>query len=260
MERRIKVYSHPTLDDIANGDAFVVTNLFRKSLWAELGGFHDHALGREHIPEDWDFLVRALASGATLYNRGSYGFRYRKHWDSITAQPDLPPREEMKSRIWARHAPVLTQLDRMRPEKPTMDANGWKSLVTDQPLRETALVVLPDQINAVLVRQIEKALAQCNGSPTVICTCEIDAVPQDFFASLHAPEVFSLPDFLEHNRSLWLEFLKYLRASRNVTEVLYGQNAFFVNALSADRTLFADCSPKYLSRYEVQSSQNLPGS
>ena len=80
MNKTMKLWPHPTIEQIAYGDAFVVTILLRKELWRKLDGFKDHALGREHIPEDWDFFLRAMKSGATLYNRGSCGFHYRKHW------------------------------------------------------------------------------------------------------------------------------------------------------------------------------------
>jgi glycosyltransferase involved in cell wall biosynthesis len=251
MEKTAKLYAHPTLEQVADGDGFVVSILFRKELWRRLGGFKDTALGRDHIPEDWDFFVRAMAAGATLYNRGSYGLRYRKHLASLTAQPDMPSLEEMRGRIRALHGEKLrTRESKGAPPAPAIRKDGWRKLLFDGPRRETGLLILPEKVNDLFVERLRKSIEPKTQVLTVLSTCQMETYPLDFlnFLSEYKSEMFSLPDFLEE-QDLWLEFIAYLGESRNVIEVWYGQNGFFIDKLSAISKLLPSCALNYISRY-----------
>jgi len=227
--------------------------LFRKELWHKLGGFKDKALGRDHIPEDWDFFVRALVGGATLYNRGSYGFHYRKHYASLTAQPDMPSLKEMRERIRARHGRKLRmQESTTEPVAPVIHKDGWGKLLFDRQPRQTGLLILPEKINDAFVDRLKSSIRSKNQVLTVLSTCQMESYPAEFlsFLSEHKSEMFSLPDFLE-DQELWLEFIAYLSESRNVVDIWYGQNWFFVDKLSAVSKLFPQCSFNYVSRYSA---------
>jgi hypothetical protein len=248
-----KLWPHPTLDQIADGDAFVVTVLMRKELWRTLGGFRDHALGSDHIPEDWDFFLRAIASGATLYNRGSYGFHYRKHYDSLTAQPDMPILEEMQKRMRARHQFVKGEQPPRQCATPAITRSGWRQLVSGRHRQDSVLLLLPEQINGAFEEKMKNHLSSVDASIIVLSTCQIETFPpeiQSFWRERGAQQ-FSLPDFLE-DENLWLEFIKYLGESRNVTYIMYGPNEFFLSNLSRISEACPGAALNYVSRYTIQ--------
>lgn len=255
IERTIKVVARPTLTNIANGDAYVVTMLLRKDLWRSVGGFVDNALGQEHCPEDWDFFVKAMALGATIYNRGSYGFIYRKHWSSITAQPDMPKREKMKKRIFARHKEKIEEALKAEQDQPiAVFKDGWRQMLTERHRGDRSLCLLPEQVNDAFIERLRHWLSSHREILTAVATCEVDAYPSRFlelFAEYKA-ELFCLPDFLG-SRDLWPEFVAYLQATRQIQEVLYGQNPTFLEMLPSFAKAFPNSVLTYIPRYRQQN-------
>jgi len=265
LNKKVKMFTHPTVEQLLKMDGFVVTNLHRVDLWNRLGGQKDTGLRADHVPEDWDFMLRAVATGATLYNRGTYGLHYRKHYSSITAQQDLMDWDDMTARMRERYPELYAGLDTGKAQTPpTIDENGWRRLLTSGKRRETAgLVLLPEQVNESFIDGLKKSIAGISAPPVVISTCEMDSYPAEFLSWLRElkSELFSLPDFLEQ-RQLWLEFISYLGATRNIPTIWYGQNAFFVENLDAVSKTFPDAALNYISRYAVPapSSRTREGS
>ena len=251
VDATVKFVAHPTIDQLADGDEFVVTMLMRKKLWQTIGGFKDEGLGSQHMPEDWDFFLRALASGHTLYNRGTYGFHYRKHPVSVTAQLDFG---QMKERIQSRHAEVLAKLKSTKQPDAIITKDGWRRMLPVPRRKKTTLLILPEIVNDRFIDRLSGALESISGSLTVLSTCQMETYSQDFIALLqqrHA-ELFSFPDFLEQ-QELWLEFVRYLAEAREITQVLYGQNPFFLDNLPALKQLFPSHALTYLSRYATET-------
>lgn len=255
FEKTAKLRPHPTADQIKKGDSSFVTWLMRKDLWLRLGGQIDSGLGPDHVPEDWDFLLRATASGATLYNRGSYGCRYRKHYNSITAHPNLMDFAVAYERMERRYPQLFDDPDAIKePPAPALIKDGWKRLLTGHPRREAGLLLLPEQINDAFIDNLRHSL----GAPAplvVLSTCQMETYPAEFqtFLSERGAEMFSLPDFLEE-KSLWLEFINYLSASRKIATIWYGQNGFFLENFSTVSEAFPDASFNYISRYTAPGS------
>lgn len=53
----------PSWPEILRENRVSTVALFRRELWEHLGGFRDWGKGREYVPEDWDFWIRAVAAG-----------------------------------------------------------------------------------------------------------------------------------------------------------------------------------------------------
>lgn len=253
MNQKLKLYAHPTIQQLASGDAFVVTILIRRQLWEKLGGFRDHALGKEHIPEDWDFFLRALLDGDTLYNRGSYGFHYRKHYDSLTASPEMPSLEEMIRRMGERHQTALKERADWPQPTPQIRKDGWLKLVDCFAPGDARLLVLPEKINDEYIKGLDRLLSSPGDEAPlliVLSTCQFETYGKELSDLLAKFKhiTFSLPDFLEE-RELWLEFVKYLAKSRNIVETFFGQNFFFVDKLDEIKACLPESSFHYISRY-----------
>jgi hypothetical protein len=205
--------------------------------------------------------MRAIASGATLYNRGSYGLRYRKHYDSLTAHPDLMDGEVAFDRLRQRYPHFFSDTyAASESPAPALNKHGWKRLLTGDPRRETGLVVLPEQICDSFIDKLNRSIDSLSAPLVVLSTCQMETYPAEFLDSLcgRRAEMFSLPDFLEDHRELWLEFIVYLSQSRIIKNVWYGQNVFFVDNLPSISPAYPNASFNYISRYTV--SQQLPNS
>jgi glycosyltransferase involved in cell wall biosynthesis len=83
--------------DILKANSVSTVALFRRSAWAEVGGFRDWGLGAEHVPEDWDFWVRLLGHGYRGRAIRKPLLEYRVHAGSLSG--DAPTKEEMD--LWA---------------------------------------------------------------------------------------------------------------------------------------------------------------
>ena len=83
-----------------------------------------------------------------------------------------------------------------------------------------------------------------------VATCEIDAFPTqllELFAK-HKAQMFCLPDFVEE-RELWPEFIAYLDETRQIAEVIYGQNPIFLEMLPALSAHVPNRVFTYIPRY-----------
>ncbi|MDQ6759299.1 MAG: glycosyltransferase, partial [Acidobacteriota bacterium] len=69
---------------ISEYNQIATSALFRKSAWAEIGGYRDWGLGEQHIPEDWEFWVRLLAHGYRCKSIRELLMFYRVHGAGLT--------------------------------------------------------------------------------------------------------------------------------------------------------------------------------
>jgi glycosyltransferase involved in cell wall biosynthesis len=262
-EQAHRLITYPTLEQVANGNAFVVCTVFRKDLWTKLGGFRDTGLGRNHVPEDWDFFVRAVAAGAKAYNRPGYGLRYRRHHNSLTMQPDNISFDEMRRRIRARHRFKLwkNKLMRKRSVASSLRRDGWRRLLGAQEFQNIRLVVLPDKLNDAFIEGLNDAIGASDGEIVFVSTQQIDlsmsqenpepAYPQGL--KIGSSNTFCLPNFLD-NKELWLEFIHYLIRSRSIREIFYGQNLFSIEQFPELSAMLPDCCFNYISNHRTPMS------
>jgi glycosyltransferase involved in cell wall biosynthesis len=75
--------------EIAEENQISTVAVFRRSEWAEAGGFRDWGVGEKHVPEDWDFWVRLMGRGCRAKSIQSPLFLYRVHKHGLTGTTEL---------------------------------------------------------------------------------------------------------------------------------------------------------------------------
>jgi GT2 family glycosyltransferase len=77
---------------------------FRRSWWAEIGGFDE---GIEDW-EDYDFWIRAVARGARVRAVSGDHFHYRRH-DRSRSSENIGARDRLRRILRAKHEPLFMQ-------------------------------------------------------------------------------------------------------------------------------------------------------
>ncbi len=70
--------------EIARENAVSTVALFKRSAWAEVGGYRDWGLGDQHVPEDWEFWTRVLGHGCRVMGIRAPLLNYRVHAAGLT--------------------------------------------------------------------------------------------------------------------------------------------------------------------------------
>ncbi len=86
----------PSFPAIAEINQVATTALFRREAWVEVGGFRDWGLGREYIPEDWDFWLRLLGRGYRCKAISEPLMYYRIHQHGLMATSETDPEEQRR--------------------------------------------------------------------------------------------------------------------------------------------------------------------
>lgn len=71
----------PTLEFIKKQNSFIVSSVFKKTVWTSLGGYRLDLLPRGY--EDWEFWMNILKNHGKAVNIRKYLFMYRKHGKSM---------------------------------------------------------------------------------------------------------------------------------------------------------------------------------
>lgn len=70
---------------IAEGNMISTVAVFRKDAWQKAGGYRDWGLGKDHLPEDWEFWTRLLGLGFRARRLPEPLMLYRVHGSGLTA-------------------------------------------------------------------------------------------------------------------------------------------------------------------------------
>jgi O-antigen biosynthesis protein len=224
----IDILEFPNFDDMIQANHVLTCAVFRRSLWASVGGYFDVGIGQHHVAEDWDFWLRLAAKGARIRNLSSeYLFNYRVHLGgSLSTATGTKDLADQRAEILKRNATLITPIAINHSK-----ANQARCLLADptktglvpreqshiRPVQQTILLAMP----FTLIGGAERLLSGlCDylataGWRVLVAT----TLPQDknFGSSIDwfkksSAEVFSLPTFLaEHERG---DFLQYLVATR----------------------------------------------
>ena len=219
--------------------------LFRRDLWARIGGYRDHGDGSSatYVYEDWEFWTRMAAAGARFHNmHRDHGLFHRVHPSSLSR------REGMRS--YGDHARTIAKLnaDELTPQAvrrsgalrrtPLRVTEPLVNLVPDAPTRDAGgpadprslLVIVPYmQVGGAerLLATVLDALARDDWTIAVVSTRPDDPAGGDAapWFERATPAVFKLTDFLPDS-ACWPDFLDYLVASRRISRVLIAGSAY----------------------------------
>lgn len=237
----------PTLDDFAVSNQTLVCALFRRSLWVATGGFRDTGLGRNHIPEDWDFWLRLCELGARFHNIGTetlLHYRVRDGGTSVSTHAEVSSLPEQHKMLLAANASALTAearrlsrrqaMRQLRPSHPDVPMRQAMRNAAMASRRPTLLLAIPfftvggaeRLLSAVTAGLVER------GWRIIVISTEFelasggDALP---WFTAHAPESYALPRFLAPED--WKDFLAYLLGSRRPDALMIAGSRFVYDML-----------------------------
>lgn len=223
-----EVPKKPSLDEIVRWNQFTTVAVFSKYAWKQAGGYHDVGLGKDHIPEDWDFWVRLMAQGARARNISEPLMLYRAPGGaSLSSDPEIRPLEEQRQAIVDHNRdhlqPANFHYSRERNYAQLQLPDGYGNLVADRP--QTAnkigvLFALPFVITGgadTVLLQIAKDLCAHDFEISVITTIKTEVGFGDNTARYQAITngIYHLYDFLD-DEATWKEFIFYLIEAKHI--------------------------------------------
>jgi glycosyltransferase involved in cell wall biosynthesis len=207
----------PSLEKLLEANCIATAALFRRTVWEKTGGYRDWGKQAAHIPEDWDFWIRALASGFRATALTAPLHHYCVHEGGLSSHGDGGSNRE---KLQDSNREILAA------PQPVRMARCFTN-----PLVNLNRVPVPGLTRGVLfcipwitqggaenhLRTIAAGLQQAGLQPIVVTTAELlPAMPDDagrFECS--GVVVYSLPDLLA-NHALWPLFLEELLHRHNV--------------------------------------------
>jgi glycosyltransferase involved in cell wall biosynthesis len=238
--RTIAMY--PDLKLMVESNNIHTCAVFKKVMWENLNGYFDVGIGKDHVAEDWDFWLRAMASGYRARNISKEELlNYRVHSvASLSRSKDNPSYPEQLKSILNRSAELFsekafTQSKERNKEKqyfPDGDTTLLKGIECHQADQESILIVVPWLLIGGaerLIIEMTKELIRCHKKVILITTKNqknrIEGSSEDKVKSL-IKELYMLTHFLEPNE--FYDFIRYLMINRNLSHlILCGSPEFY---------------------------------
>lgn len=238
----------PTLTQLMAGNCMLAGSITRKHIWQQVGGYFDTGLGVKLVAEDWDFWIRAAATGARLRNiTGEALFEYRTQTGGVSLSTARGVRSiaEQRLDVLERNRLLLTpeaiersrlqalrSLRADRLETPMLTAMSRETIAASP--QRTLVVALPFFIiggGERLLSQVIGSLVQKGWRVIAFSTeYEGDAKGDSIgWFEQHIGEVYALPRFLEAED--WHDFVMYIFASRRPDALLIVGSRFFYDLL-----------------------------
>ena len=129
----------PRWPDIVRENPVSTVALFRREIWERIGGFRDWGVGRDHVPEDWDFWIRGMAEGYSGISVREPLMHYRVRPGSLSRK-DTGGTAQVQRRIAALHSERACQVPPPRPF-PAFGRLSWGCLEASP--RPTVMLVIP---------------------------------------------------------------------------------------------------------------------
>lgn len=248
----------PDLSDLKVSNYVYTCAVFKKELWASVGGYFDVGIGPNHVAEDWDFWVKLAASGARFRNIvGEHLFNYRTHQKGSLSTTNVPTLVHQRNSILQRNRHVITKKSlansaiqkakKLRAEPDlmpiTLRMKGGNIVGI-----KTIFLLVPFLMVGGAERLLSGLVAALtsNGWRVVVVATEIFngkfGSSKKWFEK-STTEVYELPNFLSQDE--YLDYFDYLMLSRSPHFILNAGSNFFYNNTEVFRkkyseTIFAD--------------------
>lgn len=222
-----EVPKKPSLEEIVRWNQFTTVAVFRKEAWKQAGGYHDVGLGKDHIPEDWDFWVRLMAQGARARNISEPLMLYRSTGASLSSDPEIRSLDEQRQAI-VEHNQVHLQpsnfhYSKERNYQQVLLPDGYRNLVAERSAngnKTGVLFALPFVITGgadTVLLQIAKDLCANDFDLSVITTIKTEPGFGDNTARYQAitEDIYHLYNFLD-DEATWKEFIFYLIEAKHI--------------------------------------------
>lgn len=188
--------------------------VFRRELWETLGGYRDWGLGEQHLPEDWDFWIRAVAEGfrGMAIRQPMMLYRVRKgslsRNQASTYQEWADRLEKVNATLKERPAPA--ERPRGQPARAS-----WASFEEEPPEPGAVMMALPFFTEGgaeKIFRALARRWRQRGAKLVVVTTLELRAEMPDRLDVLRqeTPYVYPLAQLFRGREELAADFVYYL--------------------------------------------------
>lgn len=256
--------SYPSFSQVINGAAMPSVSVFKKEFWERIGGYFDTGIGAKHIPEDWDFYIRAIGHGARLYNFREPLLNVRFHDGSLHRNAENLGYHAQLQTLRQRHRKSLTfnNFEKFNKRNETLIHvdSATRNLIGHASADSTpGLLVVPPTSDGQTQLDLHLELLDNVGARSnvvVACLTHISDLPRRLYDrySRLTHNIFSLAD-MPDNLNLKMTMLDYLIRSRHVKE-------FFIGSSSFNHTDTYRLSKLYdllkVTPAEIRLSHNLP--
>lgn len=200
-----------------------------------MGGYHDTGVESDHIPEDWDFYIRAAGLAARIYNLQESLLNVCWHVDSLSRNAQNPSYAIQLQTLRKRHNKILRYKNFenfvYRNESIVRINSGTLNLINRQITNENfGVLIIPPFIMsdieiAVHLNQISNI--KSNNNIVILCPGNLVDLPSAIYkhyAKL-ASHIFSMND-VANDHMLKMTLLDYLIESRQIKKFIVGTVAF----------------------------------
>lgn len=198
--------------------------LFKREAWERVGGFRDWGLGKEHVPEDWDFWTRLLGHGFRAKMLPEPLMLYRVHGEGLTAQNRMNLRNQ-REKIVSSNRELFSRdykiLRRQQRRVEYLVNNPFINLMGENREKTNVLLTLPFMVTGgadeVLLR-ILGHLSRKNFAFSCITTLPTDAKISGDNSPRYekiTPEIYHLHKFLHEKRET-RDFIFYLIETKRI--------------------------------------------
>lgn len=245
---RCDILERPTLLEELRGNHILTCAVFKKDLWLSVGGFHDFGVGKNHVAEDWEFWVRALADGARVRNiSGEYLFNYRIHNGGVSLSSDKSVRSlrHQKKAILKKNKKLInphsiknSYLQNAKNFRcpPSLNAFTNAGNFIDSKFKKKIIVFVPYFMVGGAERLLSglcKYLSMMQWEVIVVSTNDYDGTfgsSQPWF-SKWSQEVYELPKFLKIYE--YFDFVESLMISRSPDFIINAGSQFLYDSVGA---------------------------
>ena len=228
IEDSYAVMAAPHLADMLEGNHVTTCALFRRSLWAQAGGYRDTPPDQVFLHEDWRFWIRLACYGARFANiTGEQLFLYRAHAQaSLSNAPGLLPNDAQGKLIRQAEQALITPealaRSRQRARQCLRSTAGPGNMVRHSCCPgqgNTILLAVPFLVLGGAERLLSEVLRHLRAAGyRIVIVTTLRAPPElgdttAWFEEI-ASEIYHLPAFLSEDR--WPDFLEYLLEAKQV--------------------------------------------
>lgn len=233
----------PYFPGILNENQIATVAVFRRSAWAEVGGFRDWGVGAIHIPEDWDFWIRLLGHGYRGASIREPMMLYRVHGESLSHGRGTATRTQRESLYKANESLWIAG---PATNDPRFVVNPWANFAPEPDAPPGFLLALPYiTIGGAekLFRTLAKGMVARGWRVVVVTTIALDdSMPDDSdsFAKI-TPHLYRLPRLFAKDIHRFA-LVRYLIHRYSIRTMMLAGSEFVYHLLPELKREFPDLS------------------
>lgn len=225
--------------ELSRENTLTSASLFRREVWEAVGGFRDFGVGAGHVPEDWDFWLRAVASGYLATAIPAPLYEYRVHSGSLSAGADP---SSYAVRIAEANAATFRKAVAPRVRIPPVDGAANLNRLAETSARPGVLLCLPWVTNGgaeKLLCSLFGRFAKQGLPVAAVTTSHLKPLMADEAASFERAgiPVYPLAELLP-NTDLWHAFLCQLIRRLRVRHLFLCGSEYAYTQLASLRSAF----------------------